>query len=259
MAEKVNLKDVCAIDIHSHYNDGNEYDSPTNDIYQCDLDFLRKEYDASNIGIGCFSSFPSVVVNKVVYEENELAEKFAAEIPWFYQWGVIYPGDPRTYEQADRMLKNEKCIGIKIHAGYHQYSLEEEGDRIFSFAAERGATVLMHPDYLRAVPDFANKYRDCRIIVAHLGTYEHVECIEKSKWGNVYTDTSGSASAQNNIVEFAASRIGADRILFGTDTYSCGFQRGRIEYARLTDDEKLDILYRNALRMFPKLKFVDQK
>ena len=251
--ERVNFRDVYAIDMHTHFNSGSVDDSPTNDIYQCDIDFLRKEYDAANIGIGCFSSFPAVCATREVYEENEKAERLAEELPWFYQWVVIYPEDERTFEQADRMLKNKKCVGIKIHAGYHHYSVDEHGDRIFSFAAQRGATVLMHPDYMNSVPGFADKHRDCNIIVAHLGTYDHVNCLEASKWGNIYTDTSGSASVQNNIVEFAVSRVGAQRILFGTDTYSCGFQRGRIEYARLSDSDKLDILYRNALRLLPKL------
>lgn len=249
----MDLKKICAIDMHTHFNSGSEDDSPVNDIYQCDLDFLKKEYDACNIGIGCYSSFPAVCAVRDVYGENEKAARLAQQLPWFYQWVVIYPGDPRTFEQADRMLKNKKCVGIKIHVSYHQYSLDEHGDSIFSFAAQRGATVLMHPDYMGSVPGFADKYKDCNIIVAHLGTYDHVNCLAASKWGNVYTDTSGSASMQNNIVEFAASKIGAQRIMFGTDTYSCAAQRGRVEYARLSENDKLDILYRNALRLLPNL------
>ncbi len=243
-----------AIDIHTHYNSGSPFDSTTHALYQCTPSFLREEYESANIALGCFSSFASVCSTEPVYEENVTTAALAAEHPWFYYWAVIYPHDSRTYEQAHNMLADEKCIGIKIHPSYHQYTLADYGDAIFSFAAERNATVLMHPAEFDRIPSFADAYRDCRIIVAHLGSLEHVDCIRRAAYGNVYTDTSGSASLSNNVLEYAVSQIGAERILFGTDTYSAGSQRGRIEFARITAEKKKDILYRNALRMFPKLR-----
>ena len=44
--------------------------------------------------------------------------------------------------------------------------------------------------------------------------------------------------------------VGFERILFGTDTYAAGFQRGRIEYALIPDEDKANILRNNALRLF---------
>lgn len=43
--------------------------------------------------------------------------------------------------------------------------------------------------------------------------------------GNVYTDTSGIASSRNKIIEYAVNRIGSEKILFGTDTYSAAFRQ----------------------------------
>ncbi len=39
--------------------------------------------------------------------------------------------------------------------------------------------------------------------------------------------------------------------LFGTDTYACSFQLGRVALARLTHADKENILYKNAMKMFP--------
>jgi len=59
------------------------------------------------------------------------------------------------------------------------------------------------------------------------------------------------ASIRNNVVEYAVEKLGSQRILFATDTYAAGFHRGRIEYGRLRDEDKENILFRNALRLFP--------
>ena len=44
----------------------------------------------------------------------------------------------------------------------------------------------------------------------------------------------------------AVEKVGAEKIFFGTDTYACGFQMGRIKYARISDKDKESILYNNA-------------
>lgn len=51
----------------------------------------------------------------------------------------------------------------------------------------------------------------------------------------------------------AVEKVGSEKIFFGTDTYSCGFQTGRILFARIRDKDKENILYLNAKRHFPKI------
>ena len=48
--------------------------------------------------------------------------------------------------------------------------------------------------------------------------------------------------------------IGADRILFGTDSplYFAAMQRARIDYADISVEDKKKILYGNALKLFSK-------
>lgn len=98
----------------------------------------------------------------------------------------------------------------------------------------------------------ADKYQNVTFIVAHLGGEAHVDAVEFAKHKNVYTDTSGIASSSNLMLEYAYSRIGADRILFGTDTYSAAFQRGRIEFALIPKEAKQKILRDNAMCLFAK-------
>ncbi len=247
------MKKVIAIDVHSHYDNGSQYDRGGDEAHCTQLDYLKSMYDAANIGITFSSTFASVLSSEEVVEGNEYNFKVAQENDWMYQWVVVEPHIDETFEQARGMLKSKKCVGIKIHPSNHKYSLEEFGDKIFSFAAQNGTTILMHPE--ASTTDslfFAEKYPECNLISAHMGTAEHVQLVEQSTHGNVYLDTSGVASSRNQIVEYAVSKIGSDHILFGTDTYASGFQRGRIEYAMISDKDKENILRNNALRLFEK-------
>ena len=85
------------------------------------------------------------------------------------------------------------------------------------------------------------------------GESSYADAIEFAKNGNVYVDTSGIASSRNYGVEYVVSRVGSDKILFGTDTYAAGFQRGRIEYALIPEEDKCNILRYNAEKLFKKV------
>ena len=86
--------------------------------------------------------------------------------------------------------------------------------------------------------------------MAHLGGEKHIRAVKEAKHGNVYVDTSGMASLKNLLIEHAVSQIGSERILFGTDTYSAASQRGRIEFAMISDKDKENILFYNAQKLF---------
>ena len=60
------------------------------------------------------------------------------------QWVIVNPLDPRTYEQADAMLRSDKCAGLKFHPEEHCYTIKEYGEELFKFGAARGATILVH-------------------------------------------------------------------------------------------------------------------
>lgn len=98
---------------------------------------------------------------------------------------------------------------------------------------------------------FANQYPHMKLIIAHLGSIEHIDAIAGAIHGNIYTDTSGSASSYNNILEYAVQRVGSEKILFGTDNYSFAFQYGRIALSNISVKDKENILWKNASRLFP--------
>lgn len=256
----VTISDVLGytpIDIHAHIDHGTCGDRTTIvepeqlQTHIITLDFIRKRYDAVGIGRSAVSTYCSVLRNDHIPEENAYLYDLVGKTDWLYQWVVIHPEQADTFDQAEQMLQGPKTLGIKIHPTCHGYDILEHGDKLFSFANDLGAVVQMHPMHIARMPELADKYPNMKLIIAHLGDDTFMEAVANAKHGNIYVDTSGCASYQNNIIERAVKRIGADRILFGTDTYDPAFQLGRIAWAGISESDKRRILRENAMAMFP--------
>lgn len=240
-----------AIDMHTHINHFSPWDSQEQQWYTAQLQRLIEMNKAAGIEKMFCSTFASVLNAAAVEHENVYMHELAESVDCLYQWVVIDPRNNATFEQAEKMLSHPKCVGIKLHPSNHKYELEVYAHKVFSFASVHRATVLIHPkaeaDYILPM---ASKYPEVNFIMAHMWGKPHVDAIEYAEYGNVYADTSGSASQQNLIIEYAVERVGSERILFGTDTYAPGAQKGRIEYALIDEKYKLNILRNNAIRLF---------
>ncbi len=238
-----------AIDFHCHYNSGALKEQETSVIYRCDMDFLRSERKRLGVVATFTSPFGPIIDSSTVVEENEKLRSLTQKFDDLFQWAVLDPRNELCFSQLEKLLASPKVVGIKIHSPYHKYPIREYADAIFGFANERGAAVLMHPDDIGGMVAYADRYPKMKLIIAHLGSTEHIDAIANARYGNIYTDTSGIASSKNNVIEYAIERIGADRIFFGTDTYSVAFQRGRIEFADISDTDKQKILFSNAIEL----------
>ncbi len=247
----MDIRLIKAIDSHTHINHKSPFDSNQTEVYSAYLEDLVRINQAANINTMMCSTFASVLNASVIVKENDYMAELCNQFDFLYQWVVIHPSIEETFKQASKMLKSKKCVGIKLHPVYHKYSLKENADKIFSFASEYNAIVQIHPDCSPIeYVSVADKYPDVKFIMAHMCDFRYADAIEQAKYENIYTDTSGSASTQNNVIEYAVNRIGSEHILFGTDTYSAGFQRGRIEYALISEHDKINILRDNAKRLF---------
>lgn len=241
------------IDLHSHFNLGTKYDCPDDGMMLRSYDFIESVYKTVGVKQVGISTFASVLwQTESIYDENNSMHAIIDEEDWIYQWVVIDPRQEKTFVQAEKMLKHPKVLGIKIHPGYHGYDIMEHGDAIFSFANSHKAFVLMHPQHITEMPNFANKYPDMKLIIAHIESIDNIEAIKNARYGNIYTDTSGGASAKNSIIERAVEEVGSEKLFFGTDTYSFAFQFGRIALSGISLEDKENILYKNAIREFPK-------
>lgn len=255
---------IQAIDVHAHYG---KYERGKADIVNefmtGDAALVVRRARRANIERTIVSPLEALLprFGGDPVAGNRNAARIVAETEGLLQWVVIDPLKPATYQQAEEMLTLPKCVGIKIHPEEHGYPIADHGRALFEFAAKHKAVVLTHSSEQNSLAadfvKFANAYPEVRLIIAHLGCgwdgdlTHQVRAIQQNKHGNLFVDTSSARSITPNLIEWAVREIGAERILFGTDTplYHASMQRIRIDHADLGDEDKRKILRENALRL----------
>ncbi|MCC7349130.1 MAG: amidohydrolase family protein [Phycisphaerales bacterium] len=258
---------IQAIDVHAHYGIYLEPERPSAEPFMTGdaATVVRRAKEANTqytIVSPLLGLLPRGKADAVA--GNDEAARVVAEHEGLLQWVIIDPRRPRTFEQADEMLRMPKCVGIKIHPEEHLYPIKEFGERIFSFAAERRALVLTHSGEQNSLPadfvPYADAYPEMKLILAHIGCGwdgdlgHQVRAVAKSRKGNLFADTSSASSIYPGLIEWAVSEIGVDRVLYGTDTplYMAAMQRTRIDRAELSDSQKKRILRENAVGLLGK-------
>lgn len=254
-----------AIDVHGHY--GRYLGDPhrhNNEFMSADGPMVAARAAAASIQFTIVSPLQGLLPRREnhTFEANLHAAEMVAKTTGLLQYVVIDPRDPRTFDQADEMLRLPRCVGIKIHPEEHCYPISEQGDPIFQFAAARKAVVLTHSGEQNSLPaDFVplvNRFPEVRLILAHIGCgwdgdmTHQVRAIQQTIHGNTFADTSSARSVTPKLIEWAVREIGADRVLFGTDTplYHTAMQRARIDESELSDHEKRLVLRENARLLF---------
>jgi predicted TIM-barrel fold metal-dependent hydrolase len=261
----MSTESIAAIDVHGHH--GNYHCGKPdlmNELMTGDGQVVAERARRANIRLTIVSPLEALLPrgrgNAVSGNRN--AARVVAETPGLLQYVVIDPRVPETYRQAEEMLRQPLCVGIKIHPEEHVYPINEFGAAIFEFAAKHRAVVLSHSSERNSLAadlvGWANRFPEMKLILAHIGCgwdndYTHqVRGVQQSRHGNVFADTSSARSIAPNLIEWAVREIGADRVLFGTDTplYFTGMQRLRIDQAELSDAEKKQLLHENAEKLF---------
>ncbi len=261
----MSTESVQAIDVHAHYGRYDRGDADlVNELMSGDGDeVVRRARQARTwrtIVSPLLGLLPRGRSDPVV--GNREAAEVVGRTEGLLQYVIVSPLHPATFRQADEMLKLPKCVGIKLHPEEHVYPIAEHGHELFAFAARHKAVVLVHSseqfslaaDFVR----FANDFPEMKLILAHIGCgwdndYTHqVRAIQQSKHGNVWADTSSARSITPKLIEWAVREVGADRVLYGTDTplYFSAMQRARIDHADLSDQDKRLILRDNAMKLF---------
>jgi uncharacterized protein len=188
---------------------------------------------------------------------EELAATCTSADGRLYPFARVHP----WYEQAPallaRALDELGYRGVKLHGvSTLAHPGEEPVLRLLRIAADRGVPVMFHSgddpfttpwelaDAARAVPD-------ATVVLAHIGGYGHTEdaIAVAEALPNVYLDT--SATPYPLAIGDAVRRLGAERVLFGSDAPGCPVpvELAKVRLAGLTDEQLELVLGGNALRI----------
>ncbi len=212
-----------------------------------------------------YGYFPSEEeVRKINDRSIALAEQYGDRI---FSCCFLNMGNSTAFSLAEmeRCLLHEgkNFIGIKLEIGLN--CRDRKFDPVMRRAAELNALVIQHSWYKSKgrdypeesephdIADLARRFPDVTIICPHLAGIGHRGILDFVLYPNIIVDTSGGQPIAG-LVEYAVEKLGAERVIFGSDTYgntgrdpAC--QLGRVMGADISDRDKELILGGNARRI----------
>lgn len=242
------------MDAHAHLGYFRNFHIPRPDV-----DGLVEVMDRCGIDVTVLSSHAAISSDYARGNDESLAaaEHYPDRI---LVYCVVNPNYPQsTSAELKRCFAHPAARGIKLHPELHgDYPLDGPGYRAaWEFAAEHRLPVLSHTyfagDSLAVFGRIANRYPDATVIVGHAGLDHGLQPVVKlvQQHPNVMLDLCG-ALVRDGVVEVLAERVGADRLLLGTDMpfVNGAAQLGTLLYSRLDRQALTRIAGGNAARLF---------
>ena len=178
----------------------------------------------------------------------------------FRAYWSVNPHYVDTLEQDLAALEKRTAFaGLKFLSDYHRYPIT--GERYapaLEYANARRFPVLMHTwggsqyDSATLVAEVAAKYPDKPILMGHSSYGAWDEAIATAHaHENVYLELC-AAYHVNGLIARMVAEAGSHKILFGTDLpwFDQHYGIGGVAFAKISDDDRHNILHRNAERLF---------
>ena len=246
---------ISIVDCHGHlgiHPDFPAYKSEPAEMLAV-MDLLNIEKLAITSTLACYNDCP--------HGNAEVSAALAQYPDRFLGYITVNPNPPgQALDELRRWSHFHSPPLIKLHPGLHKYPVHGPHYRpIWEYADQTGAIVLVHtwdsdPNCGPLLfPPIARSHPHARILLGHSGVtwrgyHQAMEAAEAA--ANLYLDLSGS---QNHrlILEMCVQRLGAHRILFGSDLpfLEASMTLGRVLTADIDDAAKEQILRTNFLSL----------
>ena len=246
---------IPVMDCHGHI--GVHPDFPA---YQADADAMVAVMDQLNIErlavtstLACYNDCPR--------GNAEIEALLRLHPDRFFGYVTVNPNPPgQAVAELERWKGFHRPPLIKLHPGLHKYPVHGEHYKpIWDYANQHEAVVLVHtwdsdPNCGPLLfPPIARAHPKARILLGHSGVtwrgiMQAMEAAEAAP--NLFLDL---ASSQHHrlILEKCAGRVGAERILFGSDMpfLEASMTLAHVLTAKISDAEKEKILRTNFLTL----------
>jgi hypothetical protein len=188
----------------------------------------------------------------------EAADRFPGRILPFV---VINPNYPTAEIEAEIRCWDERgIVAFKFHASLHGTDTMNDGyTPAYEYANEHSLPVLSHSwtgegGRTKVIETLAERYPNMQFVNAHSSSgWEVIDgaCELAERCDRVWLDLTGSRLLYGGL-ERMVERVGADRILWGTDSPFIdprpGF--GRMLCAKVSDEDRRKMLGENARRLY---------
>ena len=203
----------------------------------------------------------------------------------FLGYSFINPNLPLRLKIAiENFPKRKGFVGFKLLPDYHLHPINGSGyQTVLEYANENSLIVLVHTwgfsnfDSPLLIGEVAAKYPNIVFLMGHSGFGDWKSSVKvANKYDNIFLELTAVYAAHdfalfpygsgpaiggvvsclsiNGVLEYLVDNVGSDRIIFGTDLpwYSPYYILGAILYAHISDQDKHNILHRNAEKLLEK-------
>jgi predicted TIM-barrel fold metal-dependent hydrolase len=247
---------MLVIDAHIHLGRGDEHYGQQA-LWDRKTHFLAEDMLSlmDEVGIDKAVAFG---LGRPVFEDRvkpviDAVQRFPERFIGFFWANPHEPGGRAAFMRA---VREYGLKGLKLHPIIDSYQANHGiVFPLIEAAGELGVPVTIHSHQPGSQPaligDLASRFPRVTIIMAHMGMAAYRDAIYVAeKESNVILETSAQPWT-HRIVRVAATRIGIDRIVYGSDAplHHPKVELAKIEVAGLTDEEKRKILGGNMARL----------
>jgi predicted TIM-barrel fold metal-dependent hydrolase len=242
------------VDAHTHMGCFRAFHIPHNDA-----DGMIGAMDSLGIDV-CVTAAHAGISSDYMRGNDEVmaaAERHPDRILGFCCINPNYPN--AVVRELERCFRHPAFRGVKLHPELHgDYPLDGPAYApVWEYAEEHQVPVLSHSyfagDPVEMFGRMAARHPSAPVIVGHAGIDQGVDRAVglAREHPNVWLDLTGPV-AINGLVEVLVERVGAHRLLFGTDMpfMNGALQLGSLLYARIPREDMALILGGNAARLF---------
>lgn len=232
-----------------------------------DVDRLRGAAERAGVTRACLFSLHSSTPRDPTPDQCRSANDYAlamrdASDGFFLPFCYVSPTTPEAaVAEIERCVAQEGMVGIKLWVA--QRASDTRLDPIMEQAVTYDVPVLQHAwrkttgnlpgeSFPADVADLARRHPRARIIMAHLNGCNPAGVEDVRHCDNVYVDTSGG-DPETGMVELAVQRLGAQRVVYGSDApiRHFGVTMAKVLGARIDAAARRRILWDNMQALLP--------
>lgn len=176
--------------------------------------------------------------------ENDFIIRLVGQFPTrLFGFGQVRPQDDDVIEEIERIAA-AGLSGLKLHPSLHGYHVADHGllDPVFEACARLGLPILINAldDAFcapLAIEEIARNHPSVPTIIAHMGAVWNVPeaIIVAERQPHIYLETSATLVSD---VRRAYARLGAHKILLGSEWPGSDFDLERLKIAKAIPDEQ---------------------